>query len=829
MTRLAIALLSLAVGCGHETALNVTEALLAVEASSVERFAVEATLPTDLRALPDGGWVVLDGYQGRALFYDSAGQLQGTQGSVEAWGQPLRMSPADGGGWWLSAPATELDAGAVVKVDERGAVQMALTAHPLPEGAREFSPIAVEQVGPWLVVSDRSGWVGRMNPEDGALAAVWRGASEDQRFGAVADLARGSGGDVWAVDARATRLDKLGVQGPLGQGFGPFGFWAGAMYRPKSAVVVGDAVVVADSALGVIQAFDADGELRGVIAQGDVPLRVEHPLAVRAAGEDALLILDASAPQVLRVTLAAGALAREPDPDLYHLRYPLLTQRADAPALPDEACVQCHDGFIQDDRVVWDAARASHPRELEHPESVPKAFSLTEKGQLACSSCHSPHGVVPEEAAADPHKGVVEGSRIHVGTDDETLGTGALCRACHGESPHEDALTKLGLGGGAHPSGAELAEAMKKRGPDALSQVVSQDCEACHSAHGAAEDPLLRDASSPALCTACHADQGQVGRNHPLVRGPGSDVEAPRLSAKLADAREGALGCRTCHDLVGGKGEGLVRQPADGGLLCLACHTERDDLMSAAHKGVRGQDGLVCLGCHDVHGASQDDHLLRIARAATAGDPQGCLSCHGKGGAVPGKAGHPVTGEAMASGDHLTCLSCHSAHDPMEKGARCESCHAEQAHAREAGGHGDATCLDCHPAHEAAPHASLAGVNPAAARCLACHATGSAGDAPEVASWEHPTPAFLPDGKRWQPDGRLPLFSASGEVQPATENGELLCQSCHVTHGPDASKGDNLRRDGWKEVCASCHGEDALVLYRYFHDPTRRASEGGSP
>lgn len=832
MSWLPAALLALVVGCAEKGELEISTELLAIAATEVTRFPVSATLPTDLRPRADGGWIVLDGYQGQAHIYDAAGTLQRTIGSERTWGHPLRLAPASDGGYWLTAPADDTDAGAVLLVDDAGEVLRALTPHPMPEGAPAFSPVSVEQVGPWLVVSDRAGWVGRMSPEDGALGATWAGAAADEPFGAIADLARGSGGDVWAVDARDSQVYQLGVQGPLQERFGRFGFWAGALYRPKSAVVVEDSVIVADSALGVVQIFSADGHLRGVLSEAGAPLRFQHPLAVRVAVDGALLVLDAAVPEVVRAAVAPGALVAEPDPDVHHLRYTLLEQSPDDPAQPYDACIQCHDGFIRDDRVVWDAALEQHPRELESPDDVPRMFPLDDGGKLVCSSCHSPHGAVPSELANDALAGLPELTRIHAGgtTSTDALGSGALCRACHGEAPHEDAIEKLGIEGGSHPSGKELADAMAKRGADAIDALVGRDCEACHSAHGARSTPLLRDASSPMMCAACHEEQSVVGRNHPLLRSPGSDVEAPRRSALLADVRDGELGCRTCHDLVGGQGDGLVRRPDDGGLLCLACHVEQNELMGAAHRKVRGQDGLLCLGCHDVHGERTDGHMLRIADHGTTGDPQGCLSCHKANGRVaPGKRGHPVDGQALKDGSALTCLTCHSAHDPMESGARCESCHAEQATAKAAGGHGTAACMDCHPAHAQPALASSSDTNPAAARCLACHAPGTSGEATKVGTAAHPTPAFLPDGKRWQPDGKLPLYDASGNPQPAGENGDLVCQSCHVTHGPASASSDNLRREGWQDVCASCHGDDALMLYRYFHDPTRREAKGGAP
>ena len=77
---------------------------------------------------------------------------------------------------------------------------------------------------------------------------------------------------------------------------------------------------------------------------------------------------------------------------------------------------------------------------------------------------------------------------------------------------------------------------------------------------------------------------------------------------------------------------------------------------------------------------------------------------------------------------------------------------------------------------------------------------------------------FLPDGPRWTPLGELPLFDAAGQKVAPTENGDLTCASCHLPHGPDQeNEGDSLRRPGWEGPCSACHGDSALLYYRWFH------------
>ena len=49
-------------------------------------------------------------------------------------------------------------------------------------------------------------------------------------------------------------------------------------------------------------------------------------------------------------------------------------------------------------------------------------------------------------------------------------------------------------------------------------------------------------------------------------------------------------------------------------------------------------------------------------------------------------------------------------------------------------------------------------------------------------------------------------------------------------HGPEAGGGANLRKSGaGRGACSSCHADDTLVFYRYFHRPDRREDLTGKP
>lgn len=449
-----------------------------------------------------------------------------------------------------------------------------------------------------------------------------------------------------------------------------------------------------------------------------------------------------------------------------------------------------------------------HPVDFELKREVPKSFTLSADGRLTCRTCHQASEQLPSfggAAAAVPNP-------IPAGSD--------LCFACH-DSAHEPVFARLGLSGGAHPGGASLDKILSER---MRADTTRSGCLGCHGTHGALEKGVLRDAGEGRVCAVCHRGEASVGNNHPVGGAPLSNRPLP---SDLPVGEGGSPICRSCHDLAAGTGNDLLRKMQGGGSMCMACHDDRQAAMKSKH-GKAGE-GLrePCFGCHEVHGVDQKRHLLATASRATGGDPMGCLACHGPGGRAakadvrPAQQGHPVDGRRHAGLDKpLTCVACHDAHEPDPSKIVCGSCHKDKADAFSRGGHGTAECLDCHPAHGDYPTAPIAGLNPAAQRCLACHdeKLGKAG-VTRVAEYTHPVPVFTLGGERWEPLGALPLYGSNGKPVASGANGDLTCSTCHTTHGPDATHlSDHLRRPGWQGVCSACHGDASLLVYRYFHD-----------
>lgn len=865
---LALAL-AFGAGCGpepHQT-VEIRDSAPLIAATVTWKLSAEALLPTDLVVEPDGELLVLDGYAGRALRYGPDRNLEGVMGGGESWGSPVRMSRG-ASGFWLADPA-----GRLLLVDESGAILSDLVAPPralAPEGAEEgagsdapetappaesgdsaaaaetAAPIAVLERGGELLVADRDGRVLWLDAKTGALVRELDAGLEDEEFGLITDLSPTADGGVLATDAITGRVHRLGEAGTVSLSFGRYGAWVGYLKQPKSSLTLeGGAALVADSELGVVQLFDAKGAARGALAVDGQILRLEHPIALERAPGGELLVLEAGTATIWSLDLDEGAVQAALAGEVVRwLREPLAEQDANPAAAEGARCLQCHDGLLLDSRHVWDPKLDAHPVNIDPEKDLPDFFPLDEQGRLVCVSCHSPHGTVALEdvqkakteeelKALVPHGSGSE-PFFRVGRRDS-----ALCIACHTDAAHEDAVGALGLGQGGHPTGKALVDQMAKRGGESVVDPTQEQCLTCHAVHGATGEHLTRGEADGRLCVACHEPQATSNRTHPMgLTGAKGSIEADRSGLPLDE--EGHVSCRSCHDLVEGRGEALLRQPEGGANLCASCHGEQAKELAGDHARVRGAAGISCLGCHDPHGDGLGEALNRHAGVASAVDADGCLGCHGpkgsaaKAGVQPGVLGHPVDGKVHeGQKEALVCEACHGTHDPTvaDASSTCKDCHEEQGAAKARGGHGSATCLDCHPMHSAAPTARIAGVNPASARCLSCHAEGAGtGGAPVVTAFEHPDMIFQPDGTRWKPLGGLPLYAADGTEEPVGENGDLACSSCHLTHGPDAAEpGDNLRRPGWKEACTSCHGEDALPLYRYFHRPDRRSDLDVSP
>lgn len=778
-----------------------------------------AVIPTDVLLRPDGSILVLDGQEDRVLRIAPGGSTAEPWSDTRALGPAVRLAAAADGGVWAVDPGAGENAGAILHLDAQGKLDRGRI--PVDAAGVPLHPVDVLEDADGLRVALRAGGIVRLAPEDDVARDEIRSGAEGAALRRVVDLVELPAGFA-AVDTITPRIQLFDRAGKSTGAFGRSGLAAGRMTRPKAATAFGDGLLVADSMLGVVQAFELDGDLVGVLGSGDAALRFGHPTAVRAEG-DKVVVLEAR-PAAVRV-LRLSPLPPAPLPSL--VRAELVTANEDLAANDGAVCLQCHDGLVRDGREVWDPDAGHHPVFMKPERALPAFFPLDERGQITCTTCHSAHGEVELEvakAATEPRPEVARhlqggGSsflRLSKENDD-------LCVACHSTDAHRAGGTAVVPGQGGHLTGDALLTALARRAESDPGAKTDANCLSCHAMHGAGGEKITRDPGDGKTCLACHDEKGGPA-NHVTGRVPGHDLEKEKRGQHVLLARDGGVGCLSCHDLTQGGGRALLRRLGRGAVVCQDCHSDRKDLAKSPHNRLAAE--VTCVACHDVHGGNPERQLLLIQANASEGDPKGCLTCHGPGGKAlrrkgqnPGEVGHPVDGRKTDEGA-LTCMSCHEAHSADHVDADgCAKCHADQAKAAH-GGHGKATCLDCHNPHAADARAKGAS-DAGSARCLACHGPDSKDEAAKILSaWKHPAPNFLPSGERWKPLAGLTLFAPDGSAVPEGDNGELGCQSCHYVHsGPD-----KLKKEGVRDTCRACHGEDTILLYQYYHQPKRRES-----
>ena len=368
------------------------------------------------------------------------------------------------------------------------------------------------------------------------------------------------------------------------------------------------------------------------------------------------------------------------------------------------------------------------------------------------------------------------------------------CWSCHNGSV-VDSRHRLTFGG-QHPTGVSF-KASSKAFPVFSGKL---QCGSCHTAHGksALTKRWLRgDEPLNGVCTSCHEKMNHYHNGMVL-----SDEAAKGrvLSKGGLLGGGGEMGCRSCHNPHGARGESLLLMPllpgeGDSETLCLICHPN-----SAVTQKVT-PPYESCYDCHQVHGAEPNKGV---------GDRQ-CTSCHENA---------TSTGSHTADGN-TGCLGCHSIHNPVKPGGKpvaylktlnkgamlCAECHAAQM-----GRHGPSSkmeegvlqfvgekgykinddgtleCVTCHVMHDA-PFGKLLNKNEDTS-CLYCHLAQNPYTVSGKMGGAHPVGVELNASQGEQTiDGGSP-FNETRKV--------LSCGSCHSVHNPLQSPVSN---------CVDCHEE----------------------
>jgi predicted CXXCH cytochrome family protein len=478
------------------------------------------------------------------------------------------------------------------------------------------------------------------------------------------------------------------------------------------------------------------------------------------------------------------------------------------PRARSELCLSCHPDVVAEVRHLEGPTPADQAGHLlgDVPGDVARSGAgaiAHEIDRVECMDCHSPHGAVGE---------------MLLESDEAAMGG---CQRCHeGVGPAHAKHT--------HPVGDPLedtgaVQALRSRGVF-LGAGGEVTCLTCHDIHRSPQGSWLTMAlENHERCVLCHDEQASLrGGGHDLRDGPQGHV---------------ATACLGCHDLHEAQGPRLQRQ---GGTKqdptgCLACHRA-------------GGESKIEIDPRSSHPLFEDnpapDRMPSVGaqgRLALGSEgPMGCPTCHD-----PHAAPANGSNEAMLRrpGDAAEgCLACHDDLRPVQ-GSDHDLRNADSRWAQERsemmarGGF----CLACHSMHESggwrelvSPAGGTPGLDASTAACLGCHERGNPAGGTVVEVFEHPEDLLLTTAKLpWDNTAELPLYDAAGNPTDDNEIGAITCLTCHNPHvwspkrGGSGGHGEgdtqsSFLRDGWEGFCSGCHGEEALEVYRYFHDPERR-------
>ena len=521
-------------------------------------------------------------------------------------------------------------------------------------------------------------------------------------------------------------------------------------------------------------------------------------------------------------------------------------------------CTQCH----QDKKYLADS---KHNLMHSAPGETNQQGKTVAEGGI-CSGCHLPH----KEA------------RKLTGEKDLTT---RLCLSCHSKGNIGEKVRPPGY---THPLDVGPFEKKKENlvfaAVDAEKSELTlplfnrysvQDkngkltCLTCHDTHGTAASSIKRQTATdgksneaksllrtqaPDLCRECHKNKFYIANSkHDLNK-----VSSGKDTVKQKATEPGLCGgCHLVHGSQGGfvwlREEATQKNARGAEEFCIGCHSEgglarkkvikryshpvntslkekelQNILPLFDREGkVSNQGIMTCQTCHDPHrwdplkildgdhfdgeGNSQNSFL----RLENSPSPELCNNCH------PDKANVERT-------DHDLIITAPS-HENIMGQTPVES----------------GTCGACHLVHNSKNKPKLwaqefgDGTSVMERMCNSCHSeNGSAKNKiPRIAS--HPQGKIVDLGKAIPGKVEyLPLFNdTSGE---AVKVGSISCPSCHNVHqwdpqSPTKGKGVNLEGNATNSflrtrsphlMCKDCHGFEALVKFKFFHDPTMRTTQG---
>lgn len=309
------------------------------------------------------------------------------------------------------------------------------------------------------------------------------------------------------------------------------------------------------------------------------------------------------------------------------------TQASAQPITPGEGCELCH--------AEVELLR-QHVSSLDEARRLVASRSDLEGSAhagMTCDDCHSGFDLYPHNgggqtrSCASCHEDVREpwAQSIHANPD-RTGATQVACTSCHGT---HDVLPAPAMRSGpglirANAACVSCHETRRLPADDPHADTVA--CGSCHAPHATrdVDDPLSRVAphAQQTTCGACHQDQAEAFVED--VHGTALAALDSLGAAELALRRDAPPSCTSCHGGHGIAGPELPRFSQEMVDRCAVCHTQHTQTYFGTYHGkatALGSEIVAtcdqCHGSHDVYPASDPRSTVNEANLV-----QTCGACH---------------------------------------------------------------------------------------------------------------------------------------------------------------------------------------------------------
>lgn len=538
------------------------------------------------------------------------------------------------------------------------------------------------------------------------------------------------------------------------------------------------------------------------------------------------------------------------------------------PVASEKMCYSCHHGVVVESRLAM-TEQHQHPGKFKTrstvnnntKEAIDERFPISplphdSKQFLSCASCHTPHNSEEEqEVLYQDHQNAwlrVPNRR------------GDLCERCHQSKGKKARITPASkqyyLN---HPLSLILSENNKRTNPQGIAKNLSHHgaqfhdeqliCQSCHQVHGGKGDDLLvLSKTQNKLCDTCHQAQAAKGKKQARKKGVHPVNFRLDKQIKFNGKMIQSIDCSTCHQVHDNPGKpalltGITKtdsNQAEIDSLCVQCHqrhyakTEEEARIKGVHPvtgemqetvriGQKTHSKITCLTCHSVHHGEENTPAL--VQNHINGDL--CQNCHQHEVKVANSP-HDFRSDAIDD----KSIANHFQQTPQQSGV-CGTCH------RMHGGFKDERKLPVlYAAKMVLPSEisenSLESKDPVLLKrdklCMNCHQEKGMAEKTPIHWFSHPyQDVILRSDPKQMPLVQVPQAKtdeAKRFGEKIEEFGMIACITCHNPHlqNREAELGkesqqhpDFLHQDGVKGTfCMSCHGIEARIKYRYFHDKT---------